>query len=174
MGKLNYIRGPKPATTGDLEALKNKVDNLSNITVKNNLTNQIIPQQKINSSPTNEQNIIRLAEQQYVRIVNHTSQLNANNVGEWTPNGLNIENNKVHQFIIKLGVNNVDYIFEWSGYITNANYKNMGPTFTFAANNTDFNETCKVKFWVDNNKVKLLCSINLANVVVYLKKGFTR
>lgn len=175
MGKLNYIRNSSGgASTEQLEALNSKITNLSNITVKNNIANQIIPQQKINSSPTHEQNIMRLAEEQYVRIVNHTQQVNANSLAEWTPSGLNLENNKIHQFIIKVGVSGVDYICTWEAYITNTNYKNMGPIFYFSDNNTDFGESCKLKFWVDNNKVKLLSSINLSNVVVYMRKGFHR
>lgn len=156
--------------SGDVSALQTKVDNLANIAVKNNIANQRIPQQKISQGPSHEEHIIRLNDVRYTRIVNQTSALNTpNTVWEWSVNGL--ENQKFHSFIVKVAVNNVDYLFSWSGWIQDKNYKNMGPTFSFARDN-NFNETAKVKTWVENNKFKMICSVGIGNCSVYMKKEF--
>lgn len=171
MGKLNYIRNPQAgASSADLAALKTKVDNLANIAVKNNLANQSIPQQRINQSPSHEENIIRLADIRFQRLVNQTSALNTpNQVWEWTVSGL--ENLKLHTFIIKVAVAGVDYLFSWSGWIENKNYKNMGPTFSFAKDN-NFNESAKVKTWIENGKFKMISSVAVNSISVYLKKEY--
>lgn len=154
--------------SGDVSALQTKVDNLSQITVKNNIANQRIPQQKISQGPSHEEHIIRMADLRLQRIVNQTSALNTpNTVWEWSVSGL--EDRKIHTFIIKVAISGVDYLFSWSGWIENRNYKNMGPTFSFAKDN-NFNESAKIKTWIENNKFKMISSVAVSNVTVYYFK----
>lgn len=148
--------------------LTNKVNNLSQIAVKNNIADQRIPQQRISQSPSNEEHIIRLADLRLQRIVNQTSALNTpNTVWEWSVSGL--EDRKIHTFVIKVAVSGVDYLFTWSGWIENKNYKNMGPTFSFAKDN-NLNETAKIKTWVENNKFKMISSVAVSTITVYYFK----
>lgn len=151
-------------------AVVDKVDALSRNTVKNNIQDQRIPQQRITQSPSNEEHMIRLADIRFQRIINQTSALNTpNTVWEWTVSGL--ENLKLHTFIIKVAVSGVDYLFSWSGWIENKNYKNLGPTFSFAKDN-NFNESGKIKTWVEGGKFKMMSSVNIASCSVYLKKEY--
>lgn len=164
MTKLDHLYG----ASGEVADLTNKVNNLSQIAVKNNIANQVIPQQRINQAPTHDENIVRLYDTKYVRIINQTSALSTpNTVWEWRTTEL--ENQKLHHFIIKVAVATVDYVFDWGGWIQDRNYKNMGPTVSFAKD-ANFNESCKIKVWVENNKFKMMCNIGIANCSVYLRK----
>lgn len=160
--KLDHLYG----AAGDVSALESKVNNLSQISVKNNLTNQQLPQQKITQEPTDRQHIIRLGDLQYERIVNQTSAVNANQVLQWTLGDDKLTNMRLHSFIIKCAVSGVDYLFSCSGWIENKTYKNMFPTFSFASGD-NLNETAKIKFWIHENKVKMFSSVGLASVSVY-------
>lgn len=153
-------------TAQNVAALETKVNNLSQITVKNNISNQVIPQQKINTSPTDGQHIVRLGDLQYERIVNQTSAVNANQVLQWSLGDDKLINQRLHSFIIKCAVSGVDYLFNCSGWIENKTYKNMFPTFSFASGD-NLNETAKIKFWIHDNKVKMFSSVGLASVSVY-------
>lgn len=167
MTTLDHLYGAGQ-TSQSITALENKVNNLSQITVKNNISDQRIPQQRISVGPTNEEHIIRLHDTQYVRIVNQTSSLNnPNTVWQFTP-ASELKNQRIHSFIIKAAISGVDYIFNWSGWIQDRNYKNMGPTFSFASGD-NFNETAKIKVWIHDNKFKMLSNISIANCSVYMK-----
>lgn len=162
--KLDHLYG----AAGDVSALENKVNNLSQIAVKNNLTNQQLPQQKITQEPTDRQHIIRLGDTQYVRIVNQTTALtNPNNVWEFTPS-TPFTNQRIHSFIIKVGVSGVDYIFNCSGWIQSKTYKNMFPVFTLAKDN-NFNESAKIKFWIEQEKVKMLSTVSADVIQIYMR-----
>lgn len=101
------------------------------------------------------------------RIVNHTNTLAANAILEWSV-GNNLVNERLHSFIIKCAVSGTDYVFNVTGWIQSRDYKNMFPTLSFSSAN-NFTETAKIKFWVDNNKVKLFSSVALSNCSIYLK-----
>lgn len=169
--KLDHLYGASgdiTAIEGRLAAVETKATNLSNITVKNNISNQVIPQQRINSSPSEGQHIMRLADTQYTRIVNHTSATSANQVLAWTQGANVLMNERIHNFRIKCTISGVDYIFNCAGWINDKNYKNVFPTFSFASGD-NFNETAKIKFWIHENKVKIYSSVALTGVQVYLR-----
>lgn len=151
----------------DISALDTKVKNLSNITIKNNIANQTMLQPRITNEPTQDQNVIRLWDLKYTRIINHTNALNnPNTVWEWS--GAPFQNQRLHSFVVKVAISGVDYLFDWQCYIENKTYKNMGPTFSFAKDN-NLNETAKIKVWVEDNKFKMISSVGVASVLVYMR-----
>lgn len=169
--KLDHLYGASgdiTAIEGRLTAVETKATNLSNITVKNNISNQVIPQQKINYAPTEQQHIMRLQDTQYTRIVNHTAGTGANQVLAWTQSANVLMNERIHNFRIKCVINGADYVFNCAGWIQDKNYKNIFPTFSFASGD-NLTETAKIKFWIHENKVKIYSSVALSGVQVYLR-----
>lgn len=165
-----------PYESGDkakIEALDKKVTNLSNIAVKNNIADQSLPQQRINQAPSNAEHIIRLNDvANWVQIVNHTTQLSANQVLTWVPSNFTLAPNTKYALIIVLPVDNIDYVFEWK-LITggNANYKYSGPVFTTTpADNLDSPIQCKIwfntgKFTIFKNYVTNGCRVWIRKVL---------
>lgn len=83
-----------------IAAIDNRLTNLSNITVKNNLANQSIPQQRINQAPTNEEHIIRFADIRYVNAIQHS--------GNWTGE---------ESFTLSSGIISVNNAYECIGQV---------------------------------------------------------
>lgn len=123
----------------------------------------------VTTPPSSPNNVVRLEEIKFQRVLNHTSQLsNPNTVWEWTIPQLQAR--KLHTFIVKVGVPNTDFTFSWSAWIENLNYKNMGPIHSFNSDNTGIDGDIKIKVWIDNNKFKMVANRALAIAQVYLLK----
>lgn len=166
---LDHLYSPNNAgQSQEIADLKNRVDNLSNITVKNNIQNQILPQQKINQTPTDRQHILRLEDDQFVRIVAHDANTAANTVLQFTMRNNEIQNAKLHSFIIKCAANGVDYVWSTSGWIENRDYKNAFPVMSFS-NSNNLTESAKINFWVENSAIKIYSSVPLTSIRVDLK-----
>lgn len=148
---------------------ESKVNSLSNIAVKNNIANQIIPQQRINQAPTQDQNIFRLQDTKFERVITHWTLENAGTVWQWGL-GNKLEDGAIHEFSIKAALSDRDYEFNWTTYITNKNYKNIGPIIICSDEQNGFNEGIKFKVWVQDSAFKCVCSKNLAGFQVYLRK----
>lgn len=163
---LDHIYGDS-GTSASIKGLETKITNLSNIAVKNNIANQRIPQQRITQEPSLDENVMRLWDIKYTRIVNHTTPLtNPNTLWEWS--GAPYQNQRIHSFVIKVAINNVDYLWDWQCYIENKTYRNQGPTFSFASAD-NLNETAKIKVGVHNNKFQMISNVPVQSVLVYMR-----
>lgn len=156
----------------DLTPLENKITNLSNITVKNNLSNQVLPQQKINAAPTDNQHIVRLEDMKYKQLVATSTQLNANTVSSgWA---YEFEAQTPYSFIVRFGVVGVsaDFICKTTLYLHNPNYFNNGAVYSFVSNETNLTEDVKLRLWVKNKKVYIMCNKNIKPINVFVKKEY--
>lgn len=149
MGKLNYIRGPKPATTGDLEAIKNKVDNLANIAVKNNLADQRLPQQRITQAPTNEEHIIRLADIRFLSTINHTG--NWTGEGQFTPTAGRIAVNNAYECLGQVIIGGDDLCFS-CGLVIGSNNGYAHSTTIYLTVGNQAQETLILRMRYQNSK----------------------
>lgn len=165
--KLDHIYG---GGGGNITALEQKVNNLSQITVKNNIANQELPQQKITTIPTDGKNIIRLDDIKFKQLIATSTELTANTVSSgWT---YAFDTQSIYTFIVRFGVvgTNADQGFSTSIYLHNPNYWNNGQVFSLASNENNLTDDIKIKFWIKNKKVYLLCNKNIKPITIFIKK----
>lgn len=196
MAKLNYVRNPKinvggnvdltpinnqitainnkltaaetklTATETKLNTAETKITNLGNITVKNNLSGQTIPQQRITENPGHPEHIWRLQDQRTYLTVNHAQSPGAaNTVWSWTHN--NFTNGKINVLTIKFKKDNISYCFDWSCILRSVNELHIGPTYTFS-NGQNLNDFIKVSVFFANGKFNMICNTELSGVWVYV------
>lgn len=168
---ITNLQNADQTLTTNITNVDTKVTNLSNVAVKNNIQNQVLPQQKINQAPTDPQHIIRNVDMEFQRIINHTSALPANTKHTWT---VTLENNKIYEYAVAIPAGTYDACFGGLLSINVFNYYNNTPVMTFAGSENDLNESLKVKFWTNGNKIHMMCSqqVNGFRLMVRKNKGF--
>lgn len=164
--KLNYVRNKNSSV--DLDLLKTKVDNLGTITVKNNISNQVLPQQKINAVPTQNQHIVRYEDIKFKRIVETSTNIPANTPKDFTPTNFTITGGKLYELIIKIGITNVDYVTGVQLYVNNNNYRNMGPVISFA--NSELTVDLTMKVWIESSKVWIRANKAIPSLEIFIRQ----
>lgn len=105
----------------------------------------------------------------YVRIVNHTSNLNANQINQWTLANFTLENQKVYEIILKTGVSGKDLLASGTIMVNDKNYLNQYSTFTWSDNwNGDPNK--KLVLAIHENKIKIQSNFIMNGVVIMCRK----
>lgn len=105
----------------------------------------------------------------YVRIVNHTSNLNANQINQWTLANFTLENQKVYEIILKTGISGKDLLASGTIMVNDKNYLNQYSTFTWSDNwNGDPNK--KLVLAIHENKIKIQSNFIMNGVVIMCRK----
>lgn len=168
---ITNLQNADQTLTTNITAVDTKVTNLSNVAVKNNIQNQVLPQQKINQAPTDPQHIVRNDDIKWERIINQTGALAANTKHSWT---VTLSNNSIYEYTGVVVAAGYDGCFGGSMSINLYNYYNNCQVFSFAAAENNTNETLRVKIWTNGGKIHLVCSQQISGfrLMVRKNKGF--
>lgn len=108
-------------------------------------------------------------QNKYVKIVSHTSALNANQVLQWTPTGMTFQNRGVYEFIIKGAIQNKDLLANITLAVNNPTYLNQGSTLTWS-DGWDGNPDKKMVVAVHDGKFKIQTNFALSSIIVFCRK----
>lgn len=108
-------------------------------------------------------------QNKYVKIVSHTSALNANQVLQWTPTGMTFQNRGVYEFIIKGAIANKDILGNITLAVNNTTYLNQGSTLTWS-DGWDGNPDKKMVVAVHDGKFKIQTNFALSSIIVFCRK----
>lgn len=108
-------------------------------------------------------------QNKYVKIVSHTSALNANQVLQWTPTGMTFQNRGVYEFIIKGAITGKDMLGNITLAVNNATYLNQGSTLTWS-DGWDGNPDKKMVVAVHDGKFKIQTNFALSSIIVFCRK----
>lgn len=108
-------------------------------------------------------------QNKYVKIVSHTSALNANQVLQWTPTGITFQNRGVYEFIIKGAIQNKDLLANITLAVNNPTYLNQGSTLTWS-DGWDGNPDKKMVVAVHDGKFKIQTNFALSSIIVFCRK----
>lgn len=105
----------------------------------------------------------------YVRIVNHTSNLNANQINQWTLSNFTLENQKVYEIILKTGISGKDLLASGTIMVNDKNYLNQFSTFTWS-DNWSGDPDKKLVLAIHENKIKIQSNFIMNGVVIMCRK----
>lgn len=108
-------------------------------------------------------------QNKYVKIVSHTSALNANQVLQWTPTGMTFQNRGVYEFIIKGAITGKDMLGNITLAVNNSTYLNQGSTLTWS-DGWDGNPDKKMVVAVHDGKFKIQTNFALSSIIVFCRK----
>lgn len=108
-------------------------------------------------------------QNKYVKIVSHTSALNANQVLQWTPTGMTFQNTGVYEFIIKGAITGKDMLGNITLAVNNPTYLNQGSTLTWS-DGWDGNPDKKMVVAVHDGKFKIQTNFALSSIIVFCRK----
>lgn len=105
----------------------------------------------------------------YIKVINHSANLTANQVNQWTLSGLTLENKGVYEVIIKTGVSGKDLLASGIIMVNDKNYLNQFSTFTWS-DNWEGNPDKKLVLAIHENKIKMQSNFIMGGVVVFVRK----
>lgn len=105
----------------------------------------------------------------YIKVINHASNLNANQVNQWTLSGLTLENKGVYELIIKTGVSGKDLLASGIIMVNDKNYLNQYSTFTWS-DTWNGNPDKKLVVAIHENKIKMQANFAMGGVIVFVRK----
>lgn len=108
-------------------------------------------------------------QNKYVKIVSHTSALNANQVLQWTPTGMTFQNTGVYEFIIKGAISGKDMLGNITLAVNSPTYLNQGSTLTWS-DGWDGNPDKKMVVAVHDGKFKIQTNFALSSILVFCRK----
>lgn len=130
-------------------AVVDKVDSLSRNTVKNNIQDQRIPQQRITQAPTNSEHIVRLNEISYAQVASKT--------GNWTGEtsiGVvagKLATNNAYECLGQAVINGDRLCFSW-GLIVDNNTSEAHSTTIYLTEGNEAQNTLIFRIRFQNNK----------------------
>lgn len=105
----------------------------------------------------------------YIKVISHTANLNANQINQWTLSGLTLENKGVYEVIIKTAVSGQDLLASGTIMVNDKTYLNQYSTFTWS-NNWNGNPDKKLVVAIHENKMKMQSNFVMSGVVVFVRK----
>lgn len=105
----------------------------------------------------------------YIKVINHASNLNANQVNQWTLSGLTLENKGIYELIIKTGISGKDLLASGIIMVNDKNYLNQYATFTWS-DNWNGNPDKKLVVAIHENKIKMQSNFAMGGVIVFVRK----
>lgn len=105
----------------------------------------------------------------YIKVINHSSNLNANQVNQWTLSGLTLENKGVYEIIIKTAVSGQDLLASGVIMVNEKTYLNKYANFTWS-DNWNGNQDKKLVLAIHENKIKMQSNFVMNGVVVFARK----
>lgn len=105
----------------------------------------------------------------YIKVISHTANLNANQINQWTLSGLTLENKGVYEIIIKTAVSGQDLLASGTLMVNEKTYLNKYATFTWSDNwNGDPDK--KLVVAIHENKIKMQANFVMNGAIVFARK----
>lgn len=137
--ELYSLKGLKrilKTSTDKIDALTNRLDSALRIMVNTNLNNQEVVQKRITQAPSHIENVMRLYDVQFVRIINHEASSPKNSDLIFTMRQNEIQVNKSYELVGVCAIDGKDLTITNKLFMSsNANYDHRMSDATFSLNN---------------------------------------
>lgn len=142
----------------------------SNVLTTDN-PNQSTQALQVQKKPTEPNDVMRRSDFDWYEIVNHTTNLAANSIGEWSIRRYTIQPNTLYEFLFKTGLSQKDLVLQFKILVgSDINYHYNSATYLFNLNENELNTNNQIKFWLKDNKFKLKTNIALPNVKAFIRR----
>lgn len=140
-----------------------------NVVVRPGTNNQFLYEKATLSNDNEVANKKYVDEQnKYIKIVSQSSGLNANQILQWTPNGMTFQKG-VYEFIIKVAIQGKDMLGNITLTVNDPAYLNQGSTLTWS-DSWDGNPNKKIVVAVHERKFKIQANFALSSILVFCRK----